>query len=122
MTVDDDVGGPYPEPDRSAFPETLTKAGLGVIPVGEATGARPVVLAVYADIRGFKGRARLSDEATMAVRRAGEVAPASLLVLFGHPRLAAALPGNNVVCAWGGEPIMQEAAAVRLAGMPRKDG
>ena len=43
-----------------------------------------------------------------------ESAPSSLVVLFGHPRLAAELPGRNVLCAWGGDPLMQEAAAVRM--------
>jgi hypothetical protein len=37
-------------------------------------------------------------------------------VLFGHPRLATGVPGSNLVCAWGGEPLMQEAAAVALEG------
>lgn len=119
VTVDDDVGGPYPPPARSAFPATLSKAGRGVIPVDAPGGGRPVVVAVYADIRGFKGRPGLSPDASAAVRRAVDAAPSSLVVLFGHPRLAARLPGENVVCAWGGEPLMQEAAAVKLADRGR---
>ena len=115
VTVDDDVGGPYPAPSRSAFPATLRKAGTGVVPVESPTGGRPVVVAVYADIRGFKGRPGLRDGARRRLRAAVEAAPSSLVVLFGHPRLAADLPGENVLCAWGGEPLMQEAAAVRLA-------
>ncbi|MGK7311633.1 MAG: glycoside hydrolase family 3 N-terminal domain-containing protein [Candidatus Longimicrobiales bacterium M2_2A_002] len=115
VTVDDDVGGPYPAPSRSAFPETLRKAGAAVIPVESPTGGRPVVVAVHADTRGFKGRPGLREAASRRLRAAVEAAPASLVVLFGHPRLAGDLPGENVLCAWGGEPLMQEAAAVRLA-------
>jgi hypothetical protein len=36
----------------------------------------------------------------------------SLVVLFGHPRLAAELPDPmHVLCAWAGDRGMQEAAA-----------
>ena len=115
VTVDDDTGGPYAAPDRSAFPATLLKAGLGVIPVDEPTGTRPCVVALYADIRGFKGRVGLGEAARSAVERA-VAAPSSLVVLFGHPRLGADLPGDNILCAWGGEPLMQEAAAVVVSG------
>ena len=113
VTVDDDAGGPWSPPSRSVFAETLQKAGRGVIAVDEPAG-RPAVVAVYADVRGFKGRAGLSDDGRARVARAVERAPSSLVVLFGHPRLAAGLPGENVVCAWGGEPLMQEAAAATL--------
>lgn len=113
VTVDDDVGGPWTPASRSVFPETLRKAGRGVIAVEEPAG-RPAVVAVYADVRGFKGRAGLSDAGRARVTRAVERAPSSLVVLFGHPRLAADVPGENVVCAWGGEPLMQEAAATEL--------
>lgn len=118
VTVDDDVGGPYPPPDRSTFPATLRKAGLGPIPVEAPTGSHPVVVAVYADIRGFKGRPGLGSAARSVVAGAVDAAPSSLVVLFGPPRLAAAVPGANLVCAWGGEALMQEAAAVALAGGP----
>ena len=116
VTVDDDVGGPYAPPDRSTFPATLAKAGLGAVPVDVPTGSRPAVVALFADVRGFKGRAGLREAARSAVERAVAAAPSSLIVLFGHPRLAADLPGENVLCAWGGEPLMQEAAAVVLSG------
>lgn len=116
VTVDDDVGGPYPAPDRSALPDALQRAGLTVTAADRVDGEPedPVVVAVYADIRGYKGRPSLSDEAVRVVERAVS-SPSSLVVLFGHPRLAEQLPGNNVVCAWGGEPLMQEAAAVWIA-------
>lgn len=116
VTVDDDAGGPFRPPERATFGATLTKAGRGVVAVDAPTGRHPVLVAVYADIRGFKGRPGLSPAARSAVRRAVEVAPSSFVVLFGHPRLADGLPGENVLCAWGGEPLMQEAAAVVLGG------
>jgi beta-glucosidase-like glycosyl hydrolase len=118
LTVDDDLGGPHPAPARSTFRATLTKAGRAVVPV-DAPGGGPTVVAVYADIRGFKGRSGLSESAKSAVRRAVAAAPSCLVVLFGHPRLAEELPGENVLCAWGGEPLMQEAAAAALAGGSR---
>jgi len=38
-----------------------------------------------------------------------------VVVLFGHPRLAMEVPGASpVLAAWGGESLMQEAAARRL--------
>ena len=114
VTVDDDRRGPYPPPSRHAFPATLSKAGRGPIPVNEAGGG-PVLVALYADVRGFKGRAGVSEEAKSAVRRAVTAASSSLVVLFGPPRLADQVPSENLVCAWGGEPLMQEAAAVYLS-------
>ena len=115
LTVDDDLDGPWPTPSRSAFEATLRKAGRGVTPVDEARGA-PLVAAVYADVRSHKDRPGLSDAALDRVRRAVDRVPASVIVLFGHPRLAESIPGEHVLCAWGGEPLMQEAAAVALAG------
>ncbi len=82
----------------------------------EPSGTRPVVAAVYADVRGFKGRPGLSPAAASALGSAVEAAARSLVILFGHPRLEADVPGDSVVCAWGGEALMQEAAAIRLTG------
>jgi hypothetical protein len=36
-------------------------------------------------------------------------------MLFAHARLASSTPGRNLVAAWGGEAIMQAAAARWLA-------
>ena len=36
------------------------------------------------------------------------------IVLFGHPRLAIDFPGRNIIAAWGGEQLMQQAAALWL--------
>jgi hypothetical protein len=45
--------------------------------------------------------------------------PDATVVLFGHPRLAAEVPGGAVLAAWSGDPVMQEAAARRLADPAR---
>ena len=105
ITVDDDLGGPYPPPPRTHFEQTLKELGCTVNANADTT-----VVAVYADIRAWKGRPGLSAAAQARVRElTGQ--GAALIVLFGHPRLAGELVGDNVVCAWGGEMLMQQAAA-----------
>jgi beta-glucosidase-like glycosyl hydrolase len=111
LTVDDDVGGPYPPGPRDAFPAGLREGGADVREVGAPTGERPLVVALYADIRGWKGRPGLSAAAKEALARAIAARADATVVLFGHPRLAAEVPGTRVLAAWGGEPLMQEAAA-----------
>lgn len=113
VTVDDDVGGPYPPPSRAVFPAMLRSAGLDL---GEAEAERAsdrsVVVAVYADIRAWKGRPGLSAAARDRVARAIEDRSDAVVVLFGHPRLMDELPGTApALIAWGGEALMQEAAA-----------
>jgi beta-glucosidase-like glycosyl hydrolase len=111
VTVDDDVGGPFPPPPRHTLAESLDAGGVDVRIVDEPTGARPLVLAVYSDIRAWKGPPGLSPAAGARVRAAVERVPDATVILFGHPRLAAAVPGVNLAAAWGGEAIMQRAAA-----------
>jgi beta-glucosidase-like glycosyl hydrolase len=111
LTIDDDVGGPYPPPPRSALPGALRDAGRDVTEVEHAARGRPLVVAVYADIRAWKGRPGLSPAARHAVGRALEASPGATVLLFGHPRLAAELDAPVVLAAWGGEALMQEAAA-----------
>lgn len=120
VTVDDDVGGPYPPGPRDTFPATLRSAGVEVREVDAPAGGRAVVVAVYADIRAWKGRPGLSAGAREAVARIVAAEPAATIVLFGHPRLAAELPGAApVLAAWGGEPLMQAAAGRWLAAQVR---
>ncbi len=117
VTVDDDLGGPFPTPSRDTFPAALRRRGFEV-----SDRAPERVLALYCDIRGWKGRPGISEAAR---RRVGELAAGgrhapghvggTTVVLFGHPRLAAELDAPSVVCAWGGEPLMQDAAAAWLA-------
>ena len=65
---------------------------------------------VFSEPRSWKSRAGFSPATVAALTR---VAPTtSLFVLFGHPRLVAGLPdGPPVLCAWHGQPLMQQAAA-----------
>ena len=102
--LDDDAGGPYPLPPRTAFAAELARAGVEVRP----DGAR--VVAVFVDVKSWKGRAGLSGENRQ--RLAALLAEPAVVVLFGHPRRLAEIPGPGaVVCAWSGDVVMQEAAA-----------
>lgn len=111
LTIDDDLGGPLPPPGREVFPAALRQAGWSVREVQTANGAAPLVIAVYCDIRPWKQRPRCSARTIDAVGAAHAHRRDALLVLFGHPRIAADLPGSDVLVAWGGEPLMQIAAA-----------
>jgi beta-glucosidase-like glycosyl hydrolase len=115
-TVDDDLGGPFAPPARDVFPAALRRAGAELVDGdGDGAGVR-TVLAVYCEPRAWKGRPGLSLESHRAVRQALDRHPDALVVLFAHPRLAEGLPdGVATVTAWGGEAVMQEAAAARLA-------
>jgi|GEM_PF-144880 len=120
VTVDDDVGGPYPPPARRVLIESLRGRGIEVEAVDGAEGPpdRPGteaaggqrIIAVYADIRAWKGRPGISERAQELIE--GWLDGASLILLFAHPRLSGDLPdGVPVVAAWGGEAVMQRAAA-----------
>jgi len=101
--VDDDVGGPY-----SIAPRDVFQKHLGVAP-GQRPGVSRVVL-VYSEPRSWKGRGDLGARSLAQLDR---LAPnAALVVLFGHPRLAAQIPGEApILCAWHGQALMQRAAA-----------
>jgi beta-glucosidase-like glycosyl hydrolase len=117
VIVDDDLGGPFPPGPRTSFPATLAASG---IEVREAPASEhPVVIALYADIRGWKGRPHVSTAAREHVAQALAVRPDATVVLFGHPRLAAEVPGEAVLAAWSGDVVMQEAAARWLAARAR---
>jgi beta-glucosidase len=122
VVVDDDVGGPYAPPSREPFFEAMRAAGRPARRVDAPTeGARaPVVVALFGDIRGWKRRAGYSAESrravATAVARATALGREAIVVQFSHSRLAAELAeARTVVCAWGGERAMQEAAARWLA-------
>ena len=114
VVIDDDLGGPFPAPSREPLSRALAAAGTQVRSVDApraADGASTVVL-VYGDIRSWKGRAGYSAETRAAVARACAAAPDATVIHFSHPRLASELPdARNLVCAWGGEAAMQQAAA-----------
>ncbi|HXE57961.1 MAG TPA: glycoside hydrolase family 3 N-terminal domain-containing protein, partial [Gemmatimonadales bacterium] len=104
VVVDDDVGGPFPP-----NPSDLVERELGD---RAGTGGSRVVLA-FAEPRGWKGRAGFGAESR---RRLAAAAGADLVVLFGHPRLAAEIPGEApVLVAWHRQALMQRAVARWLA-------
>jgi beta-glucosidase len=109
--VDDDVGGPYTVGPRDVFHQTLREAGVSLVP--RATGNVQRIVLVYAEPRSWKGRADLGARSRAALRRL--VPGAQLVVLLGHPRLAAQIPGTApILLCWHGQPLMQRAAARRL--------
>jgi len=106
--VDDDVGGPYSIAPRDVFAKTL-----GVTP-GRRPGVSRVIL-VYSEPRSWKGRGDLGERSVAQLERL--VPGAELIVLFGHPRLAAQIPGDApILCAWHGQALMQRAAARLVRG------
>ncbi|MFL5538389.1 MAG: glycoside hydrolase family 3 N-terminal domain-containing protein, partial [Longimicrobiaceae bacterium] len=111
VEIEDDAGGPYPPYPRDALPAALRRAGVELSEDGT-----PVV-AIYSDIRAWKGRPGISAAAQQRVREVTERAPDATVLLFSHPRLAHELPtAANLLAAWGGEAIMQEAVAAWLTG------
>ena len=77
------------------------------------------LIAIFSEVRSWKGRADLAPETASAALAMIEKAPEAVVVLFGHPRLADQVPsGATVVCAWSGDPLMQEAVAERLIVTP----
>ena len=115
LVVDDDVGGPFPAAPRAPFAGALAEEGLQVTEVERPSGSRPLVVALYADIKGFKGRPGLSSAAVDRLGTAVTVPMGATVVLFGHPRTAPQVPGSHLLGAWGGEALMQRAAARWLA-------
>lgn len=111
LTIDDDLGGPFASPPRDAFPGALRDAGFLVRDVELAEASQQLIIALYCDIRAWKGTPGLSEDAAERMEQAVARHPSALVVLFGHPRLAGDVPGETVLAAWGGEAIMQEAAA-----------
>lgn len=122
VVVDDDIGGPYPPPSREPFLEELRSSGFDVR-AGDQRGSpesEQVLIALYGDIRAWKGRPGYSgksrDAVAQAMSEARERGQSVLVVQFSHPRLAAEIPaGAPILCAWGGEQVMQRGAARVLA-------
>jgi beta-glucosidase-like glycosyl hydrolase len=114
--VDDDVGGPYPAPSRDPLISSLRAGGIDVVldENGSAGGSGTSVVALFGDIRAWKGRPGYSAKAKDALKQAlGQSAHNQQIVLqFSHPRLAEELDFDApILCAWGGEAVMQRAAA-----------
>jgi beta-glucosidase-like glycosyl hydrolase len=124
IVVDDDLGGPYPAPPRKPFIEALRAQGIDAETRDAPSGAEgsAVVIALFGDIRSWKGRPGYSKGALEAVRSAltaaADAKQDTIIVQFSHPRLAGSIPGDApIICAWGGESVMQRAAARVLAGV-----
>jgi len=123
--VDDDVGGPYPPPSRGPFLSALRDRGVAM-----TESAPHRLLCLYAEPRAWKGRAGLSPAAREAVLRwaaadgtATGDGPGRMVAVFGGPRVAAEIPeGIPTLVAWGGESLMQEAAAAWIADRGREAG
>jgi len=114
--VDDDIGGPYPAPSRDPLVSALRNGGIDVVldSKGDGPQAGSAVVALFGDIRAWKGRPGYSADAKAAVRDAmrEDAANNRLIVQFSHPRLADELEVSApILCAWGGEAVMQRAAA-----------
>jgi beta-glucosidase-like glycosyl hydrolase len=114
--VDDDIGGPYPAPSRDPLVSALRNGGIDVVldSKGDGSHAGSAVVALFGDIRAWKGRPGYSADAKAAVRGAigDDSASNRLIVQFSHPRLANELDVSApILCAWGGEAVMQRAAA-----------
>jgi hypothetical protein len=111
VEVEDDEGGPFPPYPRDALPAALRRAGV------ELSDAGTPLVALYSDIRAWKGRPGISAAARQRVREVTAEAPGATVLLFSHPRLAHELPtAAHLLAAWGGEGIMQEAVAAWLTG------
>ena len=109
VVVDDDIGGPYPP-----GPSDYVHRALGSELIGRYGGGSRILL-VFAEPRAWKGRSGFGPATKEAL--AHHAAGADLIVLFGHPRLAAELPSNApVLLAWHRQKLMQEAAARWLRG------
>ena len=114
--VDDDVGGPYPPPSREPFSTELKACGAQTRAAAGAGADATAVIALFGDIRSWKGRPGYSAASLEAVRKAVARARGrkqeTVIVQFSHPRLAASIEADApIVCAWGGESAMQQAAA-----------
>jgi len=115
VIVDDDIGGPYPAPSRDPLISALRTGGVDLVVNGDGPErTRSTVVALFGDIRAWKGRPGYSTWSMEAVRRAFQDAGAGdrLVIQFSHPRLAAEIDVDApILCAWGGEAVMQRAAA-----------
>ncbi|MGZ8412667.1 MAG: glycoside hydrolase family 3 protein [Gemmatirosa sp.] len=102
-------------PMREPLTETLRRAGVEVR-VGDASGATPRVVALFGEVRPWKGRAGYAPESLAAVGAACDEARAAgrpvLLLQFDHPRLLDGVADDvPVVCGWSGDRAMQQAVA-----------
>ena len=123
IQVDDDDDRVWTGGDRfRPFLATLRAIGHAprVVPGPTDEGRGAVVIAIRGEPAFGRGRAGYRESTRRQVARAvAESRHARrpvVAVVFGPPALAAEIPEvPNVICAWGGDRAMQEAAARRLA-------
>jgi len=91
----------------------LGRAAVRVVRGGAGPDEGALIVLVFADVKSWKCRAGLSAENARRLADLGR--DAAVVVLFGHERRIADVPGTSpVVCAWSGDAVMQRAAAQRL--------
>lgn len=119
LLVDDDPASAAPS--RWAFVEAFASLGrkVNVVPAATPEGEGVLIIAVFADVLPRKGHVSITPQSRLTVRLAVQGARTlkrdTLVVLFGHPRLALELPdAAHVLCAWCGDRAMQESAARAL--------
>ncbi len=124
IQVEDGPESGWRVPPRSRAPFLGALGALGLTPrlVDGPTddGRGAVIVAVYGEASAGRGRTGYTEatrrRVAQAVADARQVHRSSVVLVFGHPRLAELLPeAPNVVCCWSGDRAMQEAAARRLA-------
>ena len=120
VVVVDDDGGAATVP-RHFLAETLARGGEVRRSAEPQLGSgSTLVIALFGETLAGKGRAGYSEATRQRVQQlvdsARTAARDAIVILFGHPRLAAEIPGaGTILCAWGGDRAMQEAAGRRLA-------
>lgn len=108
VQVDDDRRASV-QPSSRPLAKVLAEEGF------ELSASGQTLIAIYADVHAGKATLGISAEALAVVEQELSSAPEAIVILFGHPRLQRQLAKvKHLLCAWGGEPIMQRAAARRL--------
>lgn len=118
--IDDDAeNASLGPPSRAPFAAALRASSVAIATPDANDQRSASLIAVFGDVLGGKGRVAYSSETLAAVGRAVLCARDSgrqcLVMQFGHPRLAAELPGDHVATAWSGDRVMQDAAARWIA-------
>src|SRR6266542_468023 len=83
VVVDDDIGGPYPPPSREPFLESLIEHGVTIMTEDEKEQIEigTTVIALYGDIRAWKGRPGYSAASRARVRQIAESARSQGVVI-----------------------------------------
>lgn len=101
--------------DRSALANSLRKHGAPLLDSLSSEEDACDLIAVFSDVRAWKGRVGLAPESVRAVNSVLARAPDATVILFAHPRTASELPtARHILGAWCGDSVMQEAVAQQL--------